>query len=84
LSLSTSGVSKQLDESLALAKKAEELAEVRYPYGSTALQSWLDAQESRRNAERALAEIRLSKLKNCMTLYQAIGGSMSVATVAVK
>jgi NodT family efflux transporter outer membrane factor (OMF) lipoprotein len=75
---------KQLEESLALAKKAEELAEVRYRYGSTALQSWLDAQESRRNAERALAEIRLSKLKNCMTLYQAIGGSMSVATVAMK
>ncbi|MDD2735328.1 MAG: efflux transporter outer membrane subunit [Desulfuromonadaceae bacterium] len=75
---------KQLEESLTLAKKAEELAEVRYRYGSTALQSWLDAQESRRNAERALAVIRLSELKNCMTLYQAIGGSMSTKVLAVK
>ncbi len=30
------------------------------------------------------AVIRLSKLKNCMTLYQAIGGSMPVTTLAVK
>jgi len=73
---------KQLEESLILAKKAEELAEVRYRYGSTALQSWLDAQESRRNAERALAVIRLSKLKNCMTLYQAIGGAMPATTAS--
>lgn len=75
---------KQLEESLTLAKKAEELAEVRYRYGSTALQSWLDAQESRRNAEGAFAVIRLSKLKNCMTLYQAMGGAMPVTTIAVK
>jgi outer membrane protein TolC len=61
-----------------LAKKAEELVEVRYRAGSTALQSWLDAQESRRDAERALAVIKLSRLKNCMNLYQAIGGAMLV------
>ena len=69
----------QLEESLALARKAEELVEVRYRAGSTALQSWLDAQESRRDAERALAVVRLSRLKNCMTLYQALGGTMHVS-----
>jgi outer membrane protein TolC len=76
--------SKQLEDSLKSAQKAEEMAEVRYRYGSTALQSWLDAQESRRNAERSLAVIRLSRLKNSMTLYQAIGGSMSATTEPVK
>jgi NodT family efflux transporter outer membrane factor (OMF) lipoprotein len=67
---------KQTEESLTLARKAEELAEIRYRSGATALQSWLDAQESRRDAERALAVARLGQLKNCMTLYQALGGAM--------
>lgn len=67
------------EESLALARKAEELAEIRYRTGSTALQPWLDAQESRRDAERALAAVRLNRLRNCMALYQAIGGSLSAA-----
>lgn len=69
---------KQLEESLALAQKAEQLAEIRYRAGSTALQSWLDAQESRRDAERALAVVRLNQLKNCMALYQALGGAMQM------
>jgi NodT family efflux transporter outer membrane factor (OMF) lipoprotein len=63
-----------LEESLSLARKAEELAEVRYRVGSTALQAWLDTQESRRGAEKSLAENRLKRLKNSMALYQAIGG----------
>jgi NodT family efflux transporter outer membrane factor (OMF) lipoprotein len=63
-----------LEESLSLARKAEELAEVRYRAGSTALQSWLDTQESRRSAEKSLAENRLNQLKSAMTLYQALGG----------
>jgi NodT family efflux transporter outer membrane factor (OMF) lipoprotein len=69
---------KQLGESLALSRKAEQLAEIRYRAGATALQSWLDAQESRRDAERALAVVRLGQLKNCMTLYQALGGTMQL------
>jgi len=70
--------SRQLEESLSLARKAEELVEVRYRAGSTALQSWLDAQESRRSAEKSLADNRLNRFKNCMTLYQALGGAMTV------
>lgn len=63
-----------LEESLALARRAEELAEVRYRAGSTALQAWLDTQESRRSAEKVLAQNRLNRLKNQMALYQALGG----------
>ncbi|BCS54174.1 efflux transporter outer membrane subunit [Geobacter sp. SVR] len=69
---------RQTEESLVLARKAEEIAEIRYRSGATALQSWLDAQESRRDAERALALARLGQLKNCMTLYQALGGTMKL------
>lgn len=66
-----------LEESLKLARRAEELAEVRYRAGSTELKTWLDAQETRRSAENSLAENRLNRLKNCMTLYQALGGAMT-------
>lgn len=66
-----------LEESFALAKKAEELAQVRYRSGATELQPWLDAQESRRTAEKSLAENRLKMLKNTMALYQAMGGGMT-------
>lgn len=68
-----------LVESLRLARRGEELAEIRYRAGSTELQPWLDAQESRRSAENSLAENRLNRLKNCMTLYQALGGAMTSA-----
>lgn len=71
---------KQLEEALALAKRSEQLAEVRYRAGYTAVQLWLDAQESRRSAEKSLAANRLNRLKNLMTLYQALGGEMGQGT----
>lgn len=71
---------KQLQDSLDLAKKAEQLAEVRYLTGSTDLQTWLDTQERRRDAERAFAVVRLAQLKNSMALYQVIGGTISLQT----
>jgi NodT family efflux transporter outer membrane factor (OMF) lipoprotein len=71
---------KLLEESLSLAQKAESLAEVQYREGSTALQTWLDAQESRRSAENSLAENKLNRLGNRMTLYQALGGAMTAAS----
>ena len=64
------------EESLALAKEAEALAEIRYRAGYTGVQTWLDTQETRRNAENTLAENRLNRLKSVMTLYQALGGDM--------
>lgn len=72
---------KQTEESLGLARKAEELAEIRYRSGATALQTWLDTQESRRDAERALAVVRLAQLKSSMTLYQALGGTMQMQKI---
>jgi NodT family efflux transporter outer membrane factor (OMF) lipoprotein len=66
----------ELETSLALARRAEELAEVRYRAGSTPLQSWLDAQESRRSAENTRAANRLNRLMNLMTLRQALGGGV--------
>jgi NodT family efflux transporter outer membrane factor (OMF) lipoprotein len=75
---------KQLTDSLALARKAEQLVEVRYRAGSIGLQSWLDAQESRREAERALAIVRLAQFKNCLALYQSLGGSMAATSARSK
>jgi len=66
------------EESFALARKAEGLAETRYMAGFTELKTWLDAQESRRDAENLLAENRLNRLVNHMTLYQALGGGITV------
>ncbi|WP_246153102.1 efflux transporter outer membrane subunit [Oryzomonas rubra] len=71
---------KRLEEALALAKRSEELAEIRYRAGYTAVQLWLDAQESRRSAEKSLAANRLNRLKNLMTLYQALGGETGNAS----
>lgn len=68
--------SVHLEEALYLAKQAEQLAEARYRAGATGVQAWLDAQETRRTAETSLAANRLNRLKNVMTLYQALGGDM--------
>ena len=65
----------QLEQSLADARRAERLYEVRYRAGAVALKPWLDAQEKRSNAEIALAENRLNRLVNHATLYQALGGT---------
>jgi outer membrane protein TolC len=65
----------QLEQSLADARRAERLYEVRYRAGAVALKPWLDAQEKRRSAETALAENRLNRLVNHATLYQALGGA---------
>ncbi|MBW4056193.1 MAG: efflux transporter outer membrane subunit [Proteobacteria bacterium] len=70
----------QRKQALALAQQAEQLAEIRYRAGYTGVQLWLDAQESRRNAENTLAGNRLNRLKNMMTLYQALGGDMKKAS----
>jgi NodT family efflux transporter outer membrane factor (OMF) lipoprotein len=64
----------QLELALDSARKAEQLAEVRYRAGATGVQAWLDQQELRRSAQVNLAENRLNRLKNRMTLYQALGG----------
>lgn len=60
---------------LVLAQKAEKLNEIRYRAGAIPLKQWIDAQESRRNAENSLIQIRLSQLNNMVSLMQSLGGS---------
>ena len=60
---------------LALAQKAESLNEIRYRAGAVALKQWIDAQESRRNAENSAIQIRLNQFNNMVTVMQSLGGS---------
>jgi len=66
----------RLLQSLQSAREVERLYEVRYRNGAVPLKNWLDAQESRRRAEDALAENRLAQLNNQVALYLALGGSI--------
>ena len=74
----------RLEEAVALAKDAERLLEIRYRAGSSGIQFWLDAQESRRSAEKALVENRLNSYKNMMTLFQALGGDLRLPPLTVE
>lgn len=62
------------EQALASALRAEKIAASRYRAGAVDLQTLLDAQDERRDAEITLAENRLSRLNNRMTLYLALGG----------
>ncbi|OZI64545.1 efflux transporter outer membrane subunit [Bordetella genomosp. 4] len=63
-----------LQQSLAAARQAEDLYEVRYRSGAVSLRFWLDAQEKRRTAEIELDQNTLDRLLNQVNLYQALGG----------
>lgn len=67
-----------LQEALQAARDAERLYETRYRAGAVALSFWLDAQEKRRMAEIAVDENRLARLRNQVTVYQALGGDAVV------
>lgn len=70
-------LAKQIDasqKSFDAAVEIERLYEVRYRAGATSLRFWLDAQETRRSAELALAQVRLDQLQNDAALFQALGG----------
>jgi len=69
----------QLEQSLAAAQQAERLYETRYRLGAVPLRTWLDAQQTRRSAETALAENRYNQLVNHATLSKALGGSAGSA-----
>lgn len=69
----------RLAEALKAAQTAERLAEARYRAGAAALKTWLDAQETRRQAENALAQNRLNRLNALATLYQSLGGGLGLS-----
>lgn len=70
----------QLARALSLTQQTESISAVRYQAGDTEIQSWLDQQENRRNAEKALLENRYQQLTTQMALYQALGGSITRQT----
>jgi NodT family efflux transporter outer membrane factor (OMF) lipoprotein len=61
---------------LEQATRAQDMTEARYRSGATEFQAWLDAQLSRRNAERALAYNRFNQLANEVRLYKALGAGV--------
>lgn len=65
---------EKLEASLTAARQSEALYRLRYQAGATSLQTWIDAQEKRRQAEINLAENRYNQLQNHVTLIKALGG----------
>ncbi len=69
---------RQLEASQASYEEAVEVEraqEVRYRVGATDLRTWLEAQQTRRDAELSLASVRRNQLDNDVTLFKALGGS---------
>ncbi|HEY2359422.1 MAG TPA: TolC family protein [Phenylobacterium sp.] len=66
-----------MEDALENARTVERLDEVRYRAGAIPLQLWLDAQDTRRQAENALAQNRLNRIQNYVLLCQALGGDLS-------
>ncbi|QND35797.1 TolC family protein (plasmid) [Sinorhizobium meliloti] len=61
---------------LAAAQAIEHLQETSYRAGGINFKTWLDAQESRRAAEIALANVGLAQVLNESKLYRIIGGAV--------
>jgi len=61
-------------DTLRAAQTSERLSRVQYQHGAVALKTVLDAEESRRQAENALAQLARDQLNQRITLYQALGG----------
>lgn len=68
---------RRLRAALEAATTAEKLTEERYRAGAVALRIWLDAQEVRRAAARALSSNRLDQLLAEVQIFRVLGGSPS-------
>lgn len=71
---------RSLAQAVKAAQDGEHLSEARYRAGSVPLKTWLDAQETRRQAENNLAANRLNRLGALVALYQAVGGTIEELT----
>jgi len=60
--------------SFEAAGDVERMYGVRYRTGAADLRTWLDAQQTLRDSELALAQIRRDRLLNAVTLSLALGG----------
>lgn len=67
---------ERLQVAVTAARESERLSEARYRAGAVPLKTWLDAQETRRQAENNLALNRYNRLDALVTLYQAAGGGL--------
>ncbi|MBK5416218.1 efflux transporter outer membrane subunit [Pseudomonas sp. TH31] len=63
-----------LRKGLVLSREAERLSQVRWQQGASDIQSWLDAQRARRQAELSLLQNTLLRRNNAVDLYTALGG----------
>jgi NodT family efflux transporter outer membrane factor (OMF) lipoprotein len=66
-----------LERSLKAARTTERLTEIRYRAGAVSLSSWLEARQSRRQAELALSSNHLAQLESYATLCLSLGGGGS-------
>ena len=66
--------SNQQLKSLTNARESERLYEVRYRAGADSLKNWLDAQETRRQAELSYLNSRYNQYVNYVDLSLALGG----------
>ncbi|WP_432379025.1 efflux transporter outer membrane subunit [Duganella sp. P38] len=57
------------------AQEVARMYEVRYRNGDVALRTWLDAQQTLRSSELALAQVLRDQVRNDVTLILALGGS---------
>ncbi|WP_250438706.1 TolC family protein [Caballeronia sp. AZ1_KS37] len=64
----------QLQEQLETARRAAHLAEVRFIAGETAIQPWLQSQQSLTDAREAVTQNHLDCLTNRADLLVALGG----------
>jgi NodT family efflux transporter outer membrane factor (OMF) lipoprotein len=69
-----------LRDALAQSREAEQLTRIRWQLGATDIQPWLDAQQSRRQAELSLLQNTLARKNNMVQLYAALGGDYHVIT----
>jgi len=70
---------EKLTTSLETARQTEAIYQLRYQAGAIPLQTWLDAQETRRQAEINLAENYNNQLQNHADLVKALGGDLTMS-----
>lgn len=75
---------EKLVTTLQAARQTEAIYRLRFQSGGANLQTWLDAQENRRQAEINLAENRYNQLQNHITLIKALGGDLSQEQAGTK
>jgi NodT family efflux transporter outer membrane factor (OMF) lipoprotein len=63
------------ERSYQAAQEVARMYEVRYRDGAVALRTWLDAQQTLRSSELALAQVLRDRANNDVTLLLALGGS---------